>query len=150
MTEAVRIVVHVARGAQVSAGGVCDLVYHGAWCPEYCRPLPTGRVAADGEGRNHTKASEHGWRIMALVIMPDYKDLFMNAHRPDCPSLLADLFKGFTFRRLRAEFPHLRSRPSALWSRPHSAATVGAVPAEAVCRYIDRHNERPWRKERPR
>jgi putative transposase len=33
-----------------------------------------------------------------------------------------------------------------LWSRSFFVATVGAVSAETVRRYIDTQNERPWRK----
>ena len=82
--------------------------------------------------------------------MPDHVHLFVNAHPSDSPSRVANQFKGLTSRRLRAEFPHLRSRLPALWSRPYFAATVGAVSAETVRRYTGTQNERPWRKERAR
>jgi putative transposase len=149
LTEAVRIVTHVARGVQVSAGGVY------VWRPKYRRPVLTGRVAARCEGLNHARAREHGWPIVALKIMPDHMHIFVKAHRPDSPFLLADLFKGFTSRRLQAEFPqlrslmHRRSRPPALWFRPYFTATVGALPAETVCRFADTQHRRPWRKEQP-
>jgi putative transposase len=149
LTEAVRIVAHVARAVQVSAGGVY------VWRPKYRRSVLVGRIAARCEGLNHAKAREHGWRIVALEIMPDHMDMFVKVHRSDRPSLLADLFKGFTLRRLQAEFPHLRSfphpwsRPPALWFRPYFTATIGAVPAETLCQYTGAQNERPWRKEQP-
>jgi putative transposase len=41
----------------------------------------------------------------------------------------------------------LRSRLPALSSRSFFVATVGAVPAATVRRYIDTQYERPWRKE---
>ena len=46
--------------------------------------------------------------------------------------------------------PWLRSRLPALWSRSCLAASVGAVSAATVRRYIGTQYERPWRKERPR
>ena len=55
-----------------------------------------------------------------------------------------------TSRVLREEFPHLRSRLPALWSRSLFVATVGAVSDAAVRRYIDTRYERPWRKESQR
>jgi putative transposase len=62
----------------------------------------------------------------------------------------ANQLKGFTSRRLREEFPYLRSRLPTLWSRSFFVASVGAVSAAAVQRYIDTQYERPWRKENAR
>jgi putative transposase len=135
---------------RVSAGGVCGLGYHVVWCPKYRRPVLAGPVAAGGEQLIRARASEHGWPIVALEIMPDHVNLVVKAHPSDSPSHVASQFKGLTSRRLRTELPHLRSRLPALWSRSYVAATVGAVSAEAVRWYIGTQNERPWRKERPR
>ena len=43
-----------------------------------------------------------------------------------------------------------RSRLPTLWSRSFFVASVGAVSAATVQRYIDTQYERPWRKERDR
>jgi REP element-mobilizing transposase RayT len=40
-------------------------------------------------------------------------------------------------RVLREEFPHLRSRLPTLWSSSFLVASVGAVSADTVQRYID-------------
>jgi putative transposase len=72
--------------------------------------------------------------------------LFVKAHPKDSPSFIANQLKGFTSRRLREEFPHLRSRLPTLWSRSYLVASVGAVSAATVQRYIDTQYERPWRK----
>ncbi len=122
---------------------------------KYRLPVLTDRVAARSMGLNHAKAGEHGWRIVALEIMPDHIYMFVKAHRPDSPFLLAGLFKGFASRRLRAEFAHLRSflhpraRPPALWFRPYFTPTVGAVLAESVRRSTGTQHRRPWRKGQP-
>jgi putative transposase len=146
----VPIVVGVTRQVQVCAGGVYDLGYHVAWCPEYRRPVLAGRVAARCEELIRAKAGEHGWSFVALEIMPDHVHLFVKAHPSGSPSKIASQFKGFVSRCLRPEYPHLRPRLPALWSRSYFAATAGAVPAETVRRYIGTQNERPWRKERSR
>ena len=135
---------------QVSAGGVHDLGYHVVWCPKYRRPVLSGPVRGRCEELIRAKAAEHGWRIVALEIMPDHVHLFVKAHPSDSPSRIANQFKGSTSRALRAEFPHLRSRLPTLWSKSYFAATVGAVSAATVRRYIDTQYERPWRKERDR
>jgi putative transposase len=120
------------------------------WCPRYRRPVLVGRVAARCQELIRAKASEHSWRIVALEIMPDHVRLLVEAHPSDSPSRTANPFKGFTSRRLRAEFTHLRSRLPTLWSRSYFTVMVGAVSAETVRRYSGTQNERPWREGRAR
>jgi putative transposase len=127
---------------------VYDLGLHVVWCPKYRRPVPGGRVAARLRELTGQKAAEHGWEIIACEVMPGHVHLFVK-HDPKAPaSYVANQFKGFTSRVLREEFPHLRSRLPALWPESYFAASVGAVPAETVQRYIGTQYERPWRKEK--
>jgi putative transposase len=113
------------------------------WCAKYRRPVLGGRVKDRLEELIRTKADEHGWQIVALEVMPDHVHLFVKAHPKHSPSYVANQFKGFTSRHLRAEFEHLRSRLPTLWSRSYLVATVGAVSAETVQRYIETQYERP-------
>lgn len=135
---------------QVSAGGVYDLGLHVVWCPKYRRAVLIGPVAARLRELIEAKAREHGWRIVACEVMPDHVHLFVKTRPKDSPSYVANQFKGITSRVLRSEFPHLRSRLPTLWSRSYFVASVGAVSAATVRRYIDTQYERPWRKERAR
>jgi putative transposase len=144
------IIACVSREVQVSPGGVYDLGYHVVWCPKYRRPVLAGPVKDRCEALIRARAAERNWQIVALEIMPDHVHLFVKAHPADSPSHIANQFKGFTSRRLRQEFPHLRSRLPTLWSRSYFAATAGAVSAATVRRYIDTQHERPWLKERSR
>jgi putative transposase len=136
------------RQVRTSHGGVYDLGYHVVWCPKYRRPVLVGPVAERCEALIREKAAEHDWQIVALEVMPDHVHLFVKTHPTDSPSHVANQVKGMTSRRLREEFPHLRSRLPTLWSRSFFAASVGAVSAATVQRYIDTQYERPWRKER--
>ena len=132
----------VSRRMQVSAGGVCGLGYHVVWC----RPVLVGRVAGRCEELVGAKASTPGWRTV-LELMPGHVHLFVKAHPSGSSSRIAGHFKGFTSRRLRAGFLHLRSRLRALW---YSAAAAGAVPAQTGCRYSGVQDGRRWWKERVR
>jgi putative transposase len=132
---------------RASAGGAYDLGYHVVWCPKYRRPVLTGAVADRCRELIAQKSAERGWEIAALEVMPDQVRLVVKATPADSPAHIANQFKGFTSRMLRAEFPHLRSRLPTLWSRSYFAATVGAVSAATVERYIDTQYERPWRKD---
>jgi putative transposase len=135
-----RIVTRVSRQVQVSAGGVCGLGYHVMWCPKYRRLILAGRIAARCEGLIGARAGEHGWRVVALEIMPDQVHLFVKAHPSDSPSRIASQFNGFISRFLRAGFAHLRSRLPALWSgrvsrRPlalHLRRRCAGIPARRM------------------
>ena len=135
---------------QVSAGAAYDLGYHVVWCPKYRRPVLTGTIAARCGELIRAKCAERGWQVIALEVMPDHVHLFVKAHPTDSPAHVANQLKGFTSRVLRSEFASLKSRLPTLWSRSYFAATVGAVSAATVQRYIDTQYERPWRRGRAR
>jgi len=129
----------------LGAGGPYDLGYHVVWCPKYRRQVLTDAVATRCEELIRSKCAEHDWAIIALEVLPDHVHLFVKAHPKHSPSYIANQLKGSTSRWLRSEFPHLRSRLPTLWSRSFCVATVGAVSAATVQRYIDTQYERPWR-----
>lgn len=141
-----RIVVDVKRKAATTPGGVGDVGYHVVWCAKYRRPVLEGDVGVRCAELIRARADEHGWKIIALEVMPDHVRLFVKTRPKDSPSFVANQFKGYTSRVLRAEFPSLRSRLPTLWSRSYFVASVGAVSAETVRKYIDTQYERPWRK----
>ena len=93
-----------------------------------------------------SKANERGWEIIAVEVMPDHVHLFVKHDPKASASYVANQFKGYTSRVLREEFPHLRSKLPTLWSSSYFAASVGAVSADTVRRYIDTQWERPWKK----
>ncbi|MGW4421429.1 IS200/IS605 family transposase [Streptosporangium sp. NPDC004631] len=132
----------MTRQVRTSPGAAYDLGYRVVWCPKYRRPVLGGRVKDRLEELIHAKAAEHGWEIVALEVMPDHVHLFVKPHPKNSPSYVAGRFKGFTSHHLRAEFPHLRSQLPTLWSRSYFVATVGAVSAETVRRYIETQYER--------
>ena len=118
-----------------------DLGLHVVWCPKYRRRVLGGQVGVRLRELIDIKATE---------LMPDHVHLFVKTRPKDSPSYVANQLKGFTSHRLREEFPYLRSRLPTLWSRSFFVASVGAVSAATVQRYIDTQYERPWRKERDR
>jgi len=139
----------MVRKVTLGVGGPYDLGYHVVWCPKYRRKVLIGDVATRCEALIREKCAEYDWSIVALEVMPDHVHLFVKAHPKHSPSYIANQIKGVTSRRLREEFPHLRSRLPTLWSRSFFVASVGAVSAATVQRYIDTQYERPWRKGHP-
>jgi putative transposase len=138
--------VTVTRKVRRYSGGVYDLGLHVVWCPKYRRRVLGGRVAVRLRELIEAKAAEKGWEIITLEVMPDYVHLFVKHEPKASASYVANQFKGFTSRVLRQEFPHLKSRMPTLWSSSYFAASVGAVSAATVERYINTQWERPSKK----
>ncbi|USY23221.1 IS200/IS605 family transposase [Nocardiopsis exhalans] len=136
----------MTRKVRRFSGGVYDLGLHVVWCSKYRRPVLGGRVAQRLEELIRSKAGERGWEIIAVEVMPDHVHLFVKHGPKASASYVANQFKGHTSRVLREEFPHLRSKLPTLWSSSYFAASVGAVSADTVQRYIDTQWERPWKK----
>ena len=139
--------VTVTRKVRRYSGGVYDLGLHVVWCPKYRRRVLGGRVAARLRELIEQKATEKGWEIIAGEVMPDHVHLVVKHEPKASASYVANQFKGYTSRVLREEFPHLRSRMPTLWSSSFVVASVGAVSADTVQRYIDTQWERPWAKK---
>lgn len=88
-------------------------------------------------------ASEHGWQIEAVEVMPDHVHVFVLVGPRDSAATVARAFKGRTSRLLRAEFGHLRSRLPTMWSKSYFVSSVGRVSAATVKRYIEQQTMRP-------
>ncbi|MGQ4892900.1 MAG: IS200/IS605 family transposase [Candidatus Njordarchaeia archaeon] len=115
---------------------VSVLGYHIVWIPKYRRRILVGPVATALRELIEAKASEMGWRIVALEIMPDHIHLFIQADAKTSPSSIVRLLKGFTSRRLGERFPYLRRR-GHIWAKGYWISTVGNVSSETVRRYIE-------------
>ncbi|MGQ4892831.1 MAG: IS200/IS605 family transposase [Candidatus Njordarchaeia archaeon] len=72
------------------------------------RGILVGPVTATLRELIESKASEMGWGILALEIMPEHIHLFIQADAKTSPSSIVRLLKGFTSRRLGERFPYLR------------------------------------------
>ena len=102
-----------------NTGAVFMLKYHLVWCPKYRKPVLVGAVEKRLKTLLYEKAKELSATIHALEIMPDHVHLFIESDPTKAPAQLAAQFKGGTSYRLREEFPPLRTRLPALWSRSY-------------------------------
>lgn len=124
-----------------------DIGYHLFWRSKYRRAVLTGSIAAPWSALIRDKATENNWQVIALEVMPDHVQLFVKTHPTDSQSShVANRFKGVTSRVLRDGFAPEVPAADSVGSRSYFVATVGAVYASTVQRYIDTHYERPWWK----
>lgn len=127
----------MAQRYRKSPGSVYDLRLHLVFCPKYRRSVLTGPVASRLEALIREKAAALEAEIVALEVMPDHVHLFVSVPPTYAPQHLANQVKGYSSRVLRQEFPHLKSRLPALWSRSYFVASTGTVSSETVKAYIE-------------
>jgi putative transposase len=121
---------------RVRVGAVYSLQYHFVWCSKYRLQVLVGPVEKRLRHLLWQKAKELDARMHALEIRPDHVHLFVESDPRLAPAHLAAQFKGFTSHELREEFPWLRTRMPALWSRSYYVVSVGTVSERTVRRYI--------------
>jgi len=64
--------------------------------------------------------------------LTDHVHLFVSAPPRLSPASIVNIFKGFTRRRLRQEFPSLlKHHPQRVWTRTYYVGTAGNVSAES-------------------
>lgn len=86
--------------------------------------------------RLYEKADELGVEIESLEVMPDHVHMFVKADPTFAPHYLVQQFKGLTSRRLRQEFPSLKSRLPSLWTRSYYCETIGHISEDTIRQYI--------------
>ena len=110
--------------------------YHLIWCPKYRRKVLVGEVEKRLQILLQEKAEELKLNIKQREIMPDYLHLFVKAPPTLPPHYIAGQLKGYTSRKLRQEFGHLRSRLPSLWTRSYYVETVGHISEQTIMAYI--------------
>lgn len=115
---------------------VSSINYHFVFVPKRRRAVLVEDVAKRLQEIIFGLVVEHGWKMIALEIMPDHVHFFINAPTHESPADIARWVKGRAAKLLRDEFPHLKKLPS-LWTPTYFVATTGVVSTEVVKRYIE-------------
>lgn len=121
---------------QMSNTAVFNVAYHLIWCPKYRKAILTGAVEKRLKQLLLDKASENGWQIETMEVMPDHVHLFVRANPVASPHWIIQQFKGYTSNVLRKEFPELKSKLPTLWTRSYYCESVGHLSEDAVKKYI--------------
>lgn len=127
----------ITKRWNTSKHSVYNIGYHFIWCPKYRR-----KVLVDGVGLRLKEilvevSSKHGWIIEKMGVMPDHVHVFVKASPDFSPAHIVSQLKGNTSRRLRMEFPKLKSRIPTLWTRSYYCESVGHISEETIKKYID-------------
>jgi putative transposase len=99
--------------------------YRCVWCVKYRLPILQGDVARQAERAIRITARKSGVAIMELSIEPDQVNCLVAAPSSYAPAAIVAKLKAGS-AGIRLEFPHLRSRLPALWTREEFCATIGS------------------------
>ena len=115
--------------------------YHLVWILRYRKKVLVGPVEARLKELLAEIATQNGFEILAVEVMPDHVHLFVSAPPKFSPAEIVRLFKGITSHRLRKEFESIRhpywGGHATLWAEGYYLGTAGHVSAETIQRYID-------------
>lgn len=102
---------------------VSSINYHFVFVPNRRKAVLVDNVAQRLQEIIFELVTEHGWKLIALEIMPEHIHFFINAPTNESPAQIAKWIKGRASHYLREEFPDLKKLPT-LWS-----------PSYACCNY---------------
>lgn len=111
--------------------------YHVIFCPKYRRKVLTGEVETRLNELLDEIQDKNNFTIIESEIMPDHVHLIIDCNPRYGINKCIREIKGNTSRKLREEFPSLRSRIPTLWTRSVFISTVGSVSLEVVKKYIE-------------
>ena len=111
--------------------------YHIIFCPKYRRKVLVKGVDVRLKEILQQVAKENGINIMSLEVMPDHVHMFIEMDPRQPLHLTIKRFKGCSSRILREEFPWLKTKIPALWTRSYFSCTVGHINEETIKKYIE-------------
>ncbi len=117
-----------------SSNNCCN--YHFVFVPKRRKAVLVGDIAARMQSIIFDLVTEHGWRLIALEVMPEHVHMFINAPTHESAAEIARWVKGRASKYLRDEFPSLKKLPS-LWSPSYFVATTGQVSTDTIRKYIE-------------
>lgn len=115
---------------------VSSINYHFIFVPKRRKAVLIGDIASEMQTIVFDLVTEHGWKLIALELMPDHVHMFINAPTHESAADIARWVKGRASRYLREKFPSLKKLPS-LWSPSYFVATTGQVSTDTIRKYIE-------------
>ena len=115
---------------------VSSLNYHFVFVPKRRKAVLVDQIAMRLQEIIFELVKEHGWRLIALEVMPDHVHMFINSPPHESPSQIAKWVKGRASNILRKEYPQLKKLPT-LWSPSYFVATTGQVSTAVIRKYIE-------------
>jgi putative transposase len=154
--KTLKAVLHYFYQDNTQSGAHCryNLKYHIVWIPKYRRSFLSGEIAARLKEVLHEIATDYGFEIIALEVMPDHVHMLIESPPKYAPSKIVGYLKGISSRILRLEFPDVIKKyiwkENTLWARGYYIASLAdGVTTGIVQEYINsqksvKRNQRPY------
>lgn len=116
------------------------LSYRFGWFVKYSRPVLTGDVRVSFLEHMRDKCLELGASLLSVVVLEDRVIIDIAAGPTICPHWLLTQIRHYTSRKLRAQYPELKTRIPALWTRAYFCKTLeepGGGPD--IDKFFERH-----------
>lgn len=119
-------------------GYVYSIQYHIVWCTKYRKPVLVHGIDDELKQYLQTIASQYGFSITAMEIMPDHIHLLVDCKPQFFPSDMIKIMKGNTARWLFLKHPELKKSlwGGHLWNPSYCIVTVSDRSREMVERYL--------------
>lgn len=117
--------------------------HHFVWIPYKRRKIFNSDEVVEAVKQYVVEAIENNdMELIAIEVdrtLMDHVHVFASIPPRMSASQAANIMKGYSSRRLRMQFPHLRNLHSKgqLWARSYYWGTTGNVSAQTVKRYIE-------------
>lgn len=111
--------------------------FHVIFCPKYRRKVLVDGIDERLKEILPEEAAKLQAEILSLEVMPDHVHLFLTCDPRLLLHRIIKQLKGASARRLRMEFPELKSRLPCLWTRSYFCCTVGHISEATIRRYIE-------------
>ena len=122
---------------QATAHVTYKIGYHVVFYPKYRYNLLRYGAADELKRLLAAKASNLGTTIQTMEVMPDHVHLLIDCNpRYGIMQCVIDLKKTSSYIMIR-EFPEIRRKLPAMWTRSCFVSTVGTVSLERVKQYIE-------------
>ena len=116
---------------------IYNLNYHLVWIPKYRKKLFFKQIETRLAEIIRESCIKNSISVLSLQVLPDHIHLFVSAPPRLSPAAIANIVKGYSSRKMRSEFIHLKKLiRDNLWTRTYFVGSAGTVTSETIKRYI--------------
>lgn len=111
--------------------------YHVVFCPKYKRNVLIDDIEVRLKELFLSISQEFNFYILEMNIRPNYVHLIISCNPGFGIMECINKLKNITSKKLRDEFPGLKSKIPSLWTRKVFISTAGDVSMNSINEYLD-------------
>ena len=111
--------------------------YHVIFSPKYRRNILKDGVDVKLKDYFLEVSEKFHFQILEMEIMSDHVHLLVDVNPEFGIKKAIARLKGYSAKKLKEDFPHLKSRIPCIWTNSKFVSTVGSVSLDVVKKYIE-------------